>query len=403
MEAVSSKVVLAYSGGLDTSVAIKWLVEQGYEVVALCADVGEGKDLDFIRRKALMIGASQSIMVDARERFAQEFVVPALQANALYEGVYPLSAALSRPLISQLLVEAAHQAGATAVAHGCTGKGNDQVRFDVSVAALDPRLSILAPVREWAWSREEELDYAQRNDIPIPVGRENPFSIDANLWGRSCEAGVLEDPWTAPPEEAFAWTQSPETAPAAPEDVEVAFEQGVPVRLNGQAMGLVELIEDLNQRAGRHGAGRIDHVENRLVGIKSREVYEAPAATVLIAAHRALEALTLPREVIHEKGGLEQKYADLVYNGLWFSQLRQALQAFIQETQRHVTGSVRVRLYRGTATVTGRKSDESLYSLDLATYNPGDAFDHKAAVGFITLWGLPTKVYARVHQGQEGE
>lgn len=403
MEAVSSKVVLAYSGGLDTSVAIKWLAEQGHEVVALCADVGEGKDLDFIRRKALAIGASQSIMVDARERFAREFVVPALQANALYEGVYPLSAALSRPLISQLLVEAAHQAGATAVAHGCTGKGNDQVRFDVSVTALDPRLSILAPVREWAWSREQELDYAQRHDIPIPVGREHPFSIDANLWGRSCEAGVLEDPWAAPPEEAFAWTRNPETAPAAAEDVEVAFEQGTPVRLNGQAMGLVELIEDLNQRAGRHGVGRIDHVENRLVGIKSREVYEAPAATVLIAAHKALEALTLPREVSHEKSGLESKYAGLVYNGLWFSPLRQALQAFIQETQRHVTGTVRLRLYRGTAAVTGRKSDDSLYSFDLATYNPGDAFDHRAAVGFITLWGLPTKVYARVHQGQEGE
>ncbi|MGE5589892.1 MAG: argininosuccinate synthase [Bacillota bacterium] len=396
---MSPKVVLAYSGGLDTSVAIKWLGEQGYEVIALCVDVGEGKDLDFVRRKALTIGASRSIMVDARERFAREFLLPALQANALYEGVYPLSAALSRPLISQLLVEAAREHGAAAVAHGCTGKGNDQVRFDVSVTALNPELSILAPVREWGWSRDEELDYAQSHGIPVPVGRDNPFSIDANLWGRSCEAGVLEDPWAAPPEEAFAWTQNPQTAPSAPEDVEVAFQQGVPLALNGEPLNLVELIENLNRQAGLHGVGRIDHVENRLVGIKSREIYEAPAATVLIAAHRALESLTLPRELAHEKAGLEHKYADLVYNGLWFSPLRQALQAFMAETQRHVSGTVRVRLHRGSAVVTGRKSAESLYSLDLATYNPGDAFDHKAAVGFIALWGLPTRVYARVHHG----
>ena len=395
------KVVLAYSGGLDTSVAIKWLAEQGYEVIALCLDVGEGKDLDFARQKALSIGASQSFLVDAKDLFAREYVLPALQANALYEGVYPLSAALSRPLISQLLVETAHLNGAVAVAHGCTGKGNDQVRFDVSVTALDPSLTILAPVREWAWSREEELAYAQHNGIPVPVNRENPFSIDANLWGRSCEAGVLEDPWVAPPEAAFDWTQNPMTAPAEPEDVILEFDQGVPVGLNGRKLGLVELIEELNRTAGRHGVGRIDHVENRLVGIKSREVYEAPAAIALIEAHRALEALTLPREVMHLKPGLEHEYANLIYNGLWFSPLRQALDAFMQETQRHVTGAVRLRLYRGTAVATGRTSAQSLYSLDLATYDPGDAFDHKAAVGFITLWGLPTKVYARVHQKQE--
>ncbi|HEY8415606.1 MAG TPA: argininosuccinate synthase [Thermaerobacter sp.] len=397
---MAEKIVLAYSGGLDTSVAIPWLKENyGYDVIALSADVGEGKDLEFIRKKALLAGAVESVVVDARERFAREFVLPALQANALYEGRYPLSSALSRPLIAQLLVETARQYGATAVAHGCTGKGNDQVRFDVSVAALAPDLKVVAPVREWAWSREEEIAYARQHGIPVPVTEENPFSIDANLWGRSCEAGVLEDPWAEPPEEAYAMTVPPERAPAEPEYVTIGFEAGVPVTLNGEPLGLVELIERLNEIAGRHGVGRIDLIEDRLVGIKSREVYEAPAAVVLIEAHRALEALCLPREVLHFKPVVEQQVAQVIYNGLWFSPFKRALDAFIRETQQAVTGEVRVKLYRGTATVVGRRSPYSLYSHELATYSPGDRFDHKAAVGFIHLWGLPTRVHAAVHAG----
>lgn len=396
----NKKLVLAYSGGLDTSVAITWLKENGYDVIALSLDVGEGKDLEFIKNKALQVGASKSFMVDARELFAKEFILPSLKANALYEHKYPLSAALSRPLISQLLVQVAEEEGAEAVAHGCTGKGNDQVRFDVSVTALNPNLSIVAPVREWGWSRDEEIEYAKQNNIPIPITKENPFSTDVNLWGRSCECGVLEDPWAEAPEAAFEWTASINDAPDEAEYVEIGFEKGVPVSLNGVAMGLVELIEQLNQIAGKHGVGRIDHVENRLIGIKSREVYEAPAALVLIHAHRELETITLPREVFHFKPTLELKYTELVYNGLWFSPLKQALDAFIEETQKTVTGTVRVKLHKGTYQPVGRKSDQSLYDLDLATYSPEDAFDHKAAEGFIKLWGLPTKVFAKVNEGK---
>lgn len=392
----NKKIVLAYSGGLDTSVAIAWLKDNGYDVIALSADVGEGKDLDFIREKALKVGAVASYVVDARERFAEEFILPMLMANALYEGKYPLSAALSRPLISQLLVEVAEKEGAVAVAHGCTGKGNDQVRFDVSVAALNPDLEIVAPVREWGWSRDEEIRYAEERGIPVPVTQESPFSIDENLWGRSCEAGVLEDPWAAPPEEAFAWTTNPLHAPDTPELVTIEFEQGRPVALNGERLPLVELIERLNKLAGKHGVGRIDQVENRLVGIKSREIYEAPAAICLITAHRELESLTLPRELQHFKPSLEAKYTELVYNGLWFSPLKQCLDAFIQTSQRSVSGEVRLKLYRGHVQVDGRRSAESLYDFDLATYNPGDTFDHRAAEGFIKLWGLPTRIYARV-------
>jgi argininosuccinate synthase len=391
------KLVLAYSGGLDTSVAITWLSEQGYDVIALSADVGEGKDLEFVKNKALQVGASKSYMIDARELFAKEFILPSLKANALYEHKYPLSAALSRPLISQLLVQVAEQEGATAVAHGCTGKGNDQVRFDVSVTALNPNLEIIAPVREWGWSRDEEIEYAKERNIPIPITKENPFSVDENLWGRSCECGVLEDPWAEAPEEAFQWTVNPADAPNEPEYVEIGFEKGVPVSLNGEALGLVELIEKLNKIAGAHGVGRIDHVENRLIGIKSREVYEAPAALVLIAAHRELETITLPREVFHFKPMLEMKYTELVYNGLWFSPLKKAIDAFIEETQATVTGTVRVKLHKGTYQPVGRRSEQSLYDLDLATYSPDDAFDHNAAKGFIKLWGLPTKVYAKVN------
>ncbi len=392
------KIVLAYSGGLDTSVAIKWLQEKyGYDVIALSVDVGEEKDLEFVKEKALKVGAIKSYVVDAKELFAKQFLLPALKANALYEGKYPLVSALSRPLIAQLLVQVAEQEGAVAVAHGCTGKGNDQVRFDVSVAALNPKLKVIAPVREWKMSREEELDYAAKHGIPVPVDKENPFSIDQNMWGRSCEAGVLEDPWVEPPEEAYAMTASLKDTPDEPEEVEITFEKGEPVALNGQPMPLHELIMALNKLAGKHGVGRIDHIENRLVGIKSREVYETPAATVLITAHRELEFLTQPREVAHFKPLLEQKMANLIYEGLWFSPLMKAVQAFIEETQQTVSGTIRVKLFKGHAIVVGRRSEQSLYSEELATYTSNDAFDHDAAVGFISLWGLPTKVYSQVN------
>lgn len=390
------KIVLAYSGGLDTSVAIKWLNEQGYDVVAMSIDVGEGKDLEFVRQKALNVGAAESYIIDAKEKFAHEFILPSLYANALYEGVYPLSAALSRPLISELLVEIAGKTEATSVAHGCTGKGNDQVRFDVSVAALNPKLQVVAPVREWAWTREEEIEYANKHGVPVPITKENPFSIDSNLWGRSCEAGVLEDPWAEPPEAAYDWTTSPEQAPDQPLYVEIGFEAGKPVSLNGDAMDLVALISKLNQLVGAHGFGRVDHVENRLVGIKSREVYEAPAALALIKAHQALEYLTLTREVAQLKPHLEQEYAEMVYNGLWFSPLKKAIDAFMKETQTHVTGNIRMKFYKGSATVVGSSSPYSLYSYDLATYAAGDQFDHDAAVGFISLFGLQTRLQASV-------
>jgi argininosuccinate synthase len=398
---MKKKLVLAYSGGLDTSVAIPWLNENGYEVIALCLNVGENKDLDFVKNKALQIGATKSYVIDARDLFAKEFILPSLKANALYEHKYPLSAALSRPLISQLLVQVANEEGATAVAHGCTGKGNDQVRFDVSVTALNPDLEIVAPVREWGWSRDEEIEYAKQHDVPIPITLDNPFSVDVNLWGRSCEAGVLENPWTEAPEAAFEWTTNIADAPNEGEYVEIGFVKGVPVSLNGEELGLVDLIEQLNVIAGKHGVGRIDHVENRLIGIKSREVYEAPAALVLIAAHRELETITLPREVFHFKPMLELKYTELVYNGLWFSPLKKAVDAFLEETQETVTGTVRVKLHKGTYQPVGRKSEQSLYDLDLATYSPDDAFDHKSAVGFIKLWGLPTKVYSKVNKAAE--
>lgn len=397
------KVVLAYSGGLDTSVAIKWLKETyGYDVVAVALDLGEGKDLDFVREKALKIGAVASYVVDAREVFAEEYILPALKANALYEGKYPLATALGRPLIAKTLVEIAEKEGAVAVAHGCTGKGNDQVRFDVSVAALNPALKVVAPVREWAMSREEEIAYAEKHGIPVPVGKENPFSIDQNLWGRSCEAGVLEDPWTEPPEAAYEWTKPLAETPDEPEYVEIAFEQGKPVAVNGEPKPLHVLIAELNALAGKHGVGRIDHIENRLVGIKSREVYEAPAATVLIKAHQELEALTLPREVAQFKPLIEHRFTQVVYEGLWYSPLRAALQAFIEETQKTVTGTVRVKLHKGHAVVVGRRSPHSLYSLELATYDAGDRFDHKAAVGFIHLWGLPTRTFAQVNGVKTG-
>lgn len=398
MQNGEEKVVLAYSGGLDTSVAIKWLQEKNYDIIALCLDLGEGKDLAFVKEKALSVGAIKSYMIDVQEEYANEYALIAMQAHTLYEGKYPLVSALSRPLIAKKLVEIAEQEGASAVAHGCTGKGNDQVRFEVSIQALNPYLEVIAPVREWKWSREEEIAYAKENDIPIPINLDSPFSIDQNLWGRSNECGILEDPWAAPPEEAYEMTLALEDTPNKPEFVEIGFEAGVPTTLNGTAYSLSELIKTLNALAGKHGVGRIDHVENRLVGIKSREVYECPAAMTLITAHKELEDLTLVKEVAHFKPMIEQKLTELIYNGLWFSPLKQALNAFLQETQKNVTGTVRVKLFKGHAIVEGRKSEYSLYDEKLATYTAQDEFNHDAAVGFISLFGLPTKVYSQVNQ-----
>ncbi|MGC4376097.1 argininosuccinate synthase [Fictibacillus sp. Mic-4] len=394
------KVVLAYSGGLDTSVAIKWLQERGYDVVALGLDVGEGKDLEFVKQKALQVGAVQSYILDVKKEFAEEYVLPALQSHALYEEKYPLVSALSRPLIAKKLVEIAEECGAQAVAHGCTGKGNDQVRFEVSIAALNPNLEIIAPVREWAWSREEEIEYAKKNNIPIPIDLDSPYSIDQNLWGRSNECGILEDPWAAPPEDAYELTSSIEKAPDTPEIIEIEFESGVPVALNGVKYELDQLILELNKIAGLHGVGRIDHVENRLVGIKSREVYECPGAITLLKAHKELEDITLVKELAHFKPVIGKKLTELIYEGLWYSPLRNALEAFLKETQKNVTGVVRVKLFKGHAIVEGRKSPFSLYNEKLATYTTEDEFDHQAAVGFISLWGLPTKVNSMVQKNE---
>ncbi|MBF2341490.1 argininosuccinate synthase [Listeria welshimeri] len=391
------KIVLAYSGGLDTSVAIQWLVESGYEVIACCLDVGEGKNLDFIKEKAITVGASESYTIDAKEEFAEEFALIALQAHAYYEGKYPLISALSRPLIAKKLVEVARQEGASAIAHGCTGKGNDQVRFEVAIHALAPDLKVISPVRDWKWSREEEINYAKEHNIPVPIDLDNPFSIDQNLWGRSNECGVLENPWTTPPEAAYDLTVSLEDAPDTADIVEITFDAGIPISLNGENMSLANLILTLNEIAGKHGVGRIDHIENRLVGIKSREVYECPAAVTLIKAHKELEDLTFVREVAHFKPIIEQKISETIYNGLWFSPLTEALVAFLKSTQKFVNGTIRVKLFKGHAIVEGRKSPNSLYDENLATYTSSDTFDQDAAVGFIKLWGLPTKVSAEVN------
>ncbi|WP_019242907.1 MULTISPECIES: argininosuccinate synthase [Bacillus] len=391
------KVVLAYSGGLDTSVAIKWIQEQGYDVVACCLDVGEGKDLEFVKNKAISVGAIKSYVIDAKEEYAQELALIAMQAHTLYEGKYPLVSALSRPLIAKKLVEVAELEGAVAVAHGCTGKGNDQVRFEVSISALNPDLKVLAPVREWKWSREEEIQYAIDHEIPIPINLDSPFSIDQNLWGRSNECGILEDPWAAPPADAYDLTASIEDAPDVADIIEITFEQGVPVAIDGVPYKLSDLILELNTLAGKHGVGRIDHVENRLVGIKSREVYECPGAMTLITAHKELEDITLVKELAHFKPVIEKKLTELIYDGLWFSPLKDALVAFLKETQKTVNGVVRVKLFKGHAIVEGRKSENSLYNEKLATYTTEDEFDHTAAVGFISLFGLPTKVNSMVN------
>lgn len=398
---MNKKVVLAYSGGLDTSVAITWLKDEGYDVVAVCLDVGEGKDLAFVKNKALEVGAIESYMIDAREEFANEYALISLQAHTWYENKYPLVSALSRPLISKKLVEIAEQTGATAVAHGCTGKGNDQVRFEVSIKALNPSLEVIAPVREWSWSREEEIAYAKEKNIPIPINLDSPFSIDQNLWGRANECGILEDPWAAPPEDAYDLTVSLENAPDIADVIEIEFLKGVPTSIDGVAYPLHELILKLNELAGKHGVGRIDHVENRLVGIKSREVYEIPGAHTLLLAHKELEDITLVKELAHFKPVMEKKLTELIYEGLWFSPLRTALEAFLKETQQYVNGTVRVKLFKGHAIVEGRKSPNSLYNEKLATYTKDDEFNHASAVGFIELWGLPTKVHAMVNKGVE--
>jgi argininosuccinate synthase len=390
-------VVLAYSGGLDTSVAIRWIKEKySLDVITLTIDVGNERDMAGIAARAEKIGAVKALVVDGRTDFVRYFVWPALQAGAIYEGQYPLATALARPLIARLLVEVARAEGAVAVAHGCTGKGNDQVRFDVSINTLAPDLKIIAPVREWSMTRDNEIAYAAEHDIPIQATNASPYSVDQNLWGRSVECGVLEDPWAEPPEEVYAWTTKPNgSAPAEPTYLEISFERGVPVALDGEEMDGVALIETLNRLAGSYGIGRIDHIENRLVGIKSREVYEAPAAAVLHSAHRALESLTLSRDQARFKEVVAGEYARLIYNGQWYSALHQDLAAYVQSTQRFVSGVVRVKLSPWHCAVVGRKSEHSLYSHSLATYDSGDQFDHNAALGFIKLWGLPLTTQAQ--------
>lgn len=390
------KVILAYSGGLDTSVAITWLMKD-YDVLAVCMDVGEGKDLDFIHDKALKVGAVESYVLDVKDEFAEEYVLPALQAHAYYEQKYPLVSALSRPVISKKLVEIAHKTGATTIAHGCTGKGNDQVRFEVAIAALDPELKVIAPVREWKWSREEEIEYAKANGVPVPADLDNPYSVDQNLWGRANECGVLENPWNQAPEDAFGITNSPEEAPDTPEFIDIEFKEGKPVALNGKEMKIADLIQEVNAIAGKHGVGRIDHVENRLVGIKSREIYECPGAITLLTAHKEIEDITLVREVSHFKPILENELSNLIYNALWFSPATKAIIAYIKETQKVVNGTAKVKLYKGSAKVVARKSPNSLYDENLATYTSADSFDQDAAVGFIKLWGLPTQVNSQVN------
>lgn len=393
------RVVLAYSGGLDTSVAIKWLQDNyDLEVIAVAVDIGQGGDLEEIKNKALRIGAVHSEVVNAKKTFAEKFIAPALKANALYERNYPLATALSRPLIAKVLVEIAQGTGAVYAAHGCTGKGNDQVRFEVTLRALNPDLTIIAPAREWDFTRESAIEYAQKHNIPIPITKQSPYSIDENIWGRSVECGILEDPWIEPPEDVFAMTVDPSKAPDKPTYLEVTFKEGMPVAINDEKMDLLTLIGKTNEVAGSNGFGRIDKIENRLVGIKSREIYEAPAALSLIMAHRELEDITLERDLAHLKYGIEQKYAELVYYGLWFSPLRESLDAFINEAQKVVNGTVRLKFYKGSCQVVGRKSPNSLYERTLATYEAGDTFARQAAAGFNKIWGLGLETWGRKYR-----
>ncbi len=392
-----TKTILAYSGGLDTSVAVHWLKQKyGVDVITLTIDVGNEKDFTSIREKALKVGAIKAIVIDAKDMFVKYFLWPALQANAVYEGQYPLATALSRPLMAKLLVDTALEEGAESVAHGCTGKGNDQVRFDVGVHALAPQLKVLAPAREWGMTRAETIAYAKKYKIPLPVTLDKSYSIDECLWGRAIETGILEDPWAEPPEDAYSWTKSPEKAPNKPVYIEIGFEKGIPISLDGHELDGVTLIQRLNELAGEHGIGRIDHIENRLVGIKSREVYEAPAATVLIQAHQALEAMTLSKDQLRFKQKIAIEIADIIYNGLWFSAQNRDLSAYIQSSQRYVTGTIRTKLFKAHSMVVGRMAPKSLYNLSLATYDKGDKFDQSMAVGFIHIWGLPVATQAQV-------
>ena len=401
---MSDKVILAYSGGLDTSVAIKWIKEKyNLDVIAVCIDVGNERDFSAVQQKALDVGAVKSLVIDAKESLVNHFIFPALQADAIYEGQYPLATALSRPLMAKLLVDVAVAEKALTVAHGCTGKGNDQVRFEVSIGALAPSLKIIAPAREWGMTREQTIDYAQRHGIPVPITATSPYSIDECLWGRAIECGVLEDPWVEPPDDVFTWTTSPAQAPNKPEYVEIGFEKGIPITIDRKKMDGVSLVRKLNELAGRHGVGRIDHIEDRLVGIKSREIYEAPAATVLLLAHQALEAMTLSKSQLLFKQKVAMEYADLIYNGLWFTSLRQDLAAFVKSSQRFVTGTVRLKLFKGNCSVVGRKSPMSLYDYGLATYDKGDVFDQSASSGFIHIWGLPVRTQSQVQPATDDE
>ncbi len=393
------KVVLAYSGGLDTSVAIPWLHDQGYDVITLTMHVGQQADnLEEIKAKAYAAGAVQAYVVDLREAFIDTFVWPALKSNAVYQGVYPLNSALSRPMIAQALIWCAEKEGAAAVAHGCTGKGQDQVRIEVCCNALNPAIKVLAPVRDWGFTREEEMDYAAAHNVPVPTTRKSPYSLDDNLWGRSIECGVLEDPWNEPPADAYALTADPKNAPDEDVTVEITFEAGIPVAINGKKMGSIELIDFMNKTAGKAGYGRIDMVEDRLVGFKSREVYECPGAMALIEAHRKLETITLSKDTLKTKKELEIRFAEMTYEGYWFSPLMEAVQAFMDSTQKVVNGTVRMKFYKGNGIVNGMKSESSVYSKALATYSAGDIFDQSASVGFIKIWGMPIKTWRQTHK-----
>ncbi|MEV0364951.1 argininosuccinate synthase [Nocardia fusca] len=394
---MSDRVVLAYSGGLDTSVAISWIgKETGAEVVAVAIDLGQGgEDMNVVRQRALDCGAVEAVVVDARDEFADEYCLPTIQANALYQGEYPLVSAISRPLIVKHLVEAAKFHGASTVAHGCTGKGNDQVRFEVGIGALAPDLNVIAPVRDYAWTREKAIAFAEENKLPINVTKKSPFSIDQNVWGRAVETGFLEDLWNAPTKDVYDYTTDPTVNFEAPDELIVTFDRGIPVAIDGRQVSVLEAITELNSRAGRQGVGRLDMVEDRLVGIKSREIYEAPGAIALITAHRALENVTLERELGRYKRQVEQRWGELAYDGLWFSPLKRALDAFVAETQQHVSGDIRMVLHAGNVVVNGRRSDQSLYDFNLATYDEGDSFDQSLAKGFVQIHGLSSKVAAK--------
>ncbi|SHG16200.1 argininosuccinate synthase [Streptoalloteichus hindustanus] len=393
---MTERVVLAYSGGLDTSVAIGWIAQEtGAEVVAVAVDVGQGgEDMETIRQRALACGAVEAVVADARDEFAEQYCLPALQTNALYMERYPVVSALSRPLIVKHLVQAAKMHGADTVAHGCTGKGNDQVRFEVGIGALAPDLKVIAPVRDYAWTREKAIAWAEERNLPIDVNKRSPYSIDQNVWGRAVETGFLEDIWNAPIEDVYSYTQDP-TEPRDADELVITFDQGVPVAIDGETVTVLQAIQELNRRAGAQGVGRIDIVEDRLVGIKSREVYEAPGAIALITAHQELENVTLERDLARFKRQVEQRWTELVYDGLWFSPLKDALDTFVADTQRHVSGEVRLVLHGGRAVVNGRRSEQSLYDFNLATYDEGDNFDQSLAKGFVQLWGLPSKIAAK--------